>query len=48
MVLEVALLNIRPGQPAAFESALVEVLTIIASMPGYLLPDLARCLEHPH
>ncbi len=48
MVLEVVLLNIRPGQTAAFESALSEVLAIIASMPGYLLHDLARCLEDPH
>ena len=48
MVLEVALLNIRPGQAALFEAAFAEAQAIIASMPGYLSLELKRCLEEPH
>ena len=36
MILKVALLNSRPGQTAAFDSALSGVQATIASMPGYL------------
>jgi heme-degrading monooxygenase HmoA len=35
MILEVAILNIRPGESADFERAFAEVQAIIASMPGY-------------
>ena len=45
MILEVALLNVRPGQAAAFERAFGEAQAIIASMPGYLSHELRRCLE---
>jgi hypothetical protein len=34
MILEVAILNIRPGESADFERAFVEAQAIIASMPG--------------
>jgi heme-degrading monooxygenase HmoA len=35
LILEVAILNIRPGESAAFERAFAEAQAIIASMPGY-------------
>jgi heme-degrading monooxygenase HmoA len=47
MVLEVAHLDVKPGQSAAFESAFSEAQTIIASMPGYRRHELQRCVETP-
>jgi len=46
MVLEVAILDVRPDATAAFEAAFAEAQTIIAGMPGYLTHQLQRCLEH--
>ena len=45
MILEVAVLNVRPGAEPAFEAAFRDASAIIASMPGYLSHDLQRCLE---
>jgi heme-degrading monooxygenase HmoA len=45
MILELALLNVRPGQSAAFEEAFAQAQTLISSMPGYLSHQLQRCLE---
>jgi heme-degrading monooxygenase HmoA len=45
MILEIAPLQIRPGQSAAFEAAFAQAQRIIASMPGYLSHELQRCLE---
>lgn len=45
MILEVAILNVRPGQEAAFEQAFAEASPIIASMRGYISHELQRCLE---
>ena len=45
MILEVALLNVRPGESPAFEQAFKQAQAIIASMPGYLSHQLQRCLE---
>jgi heme-degrading monooxygenase HmoA len=36
MILEVAILNIRPGESADFEQAFAEAQAIIASRPGYV------------
>lgn len=47
MVLEVAPLEIRPGQESAFEAAFSVAQAIIASMPGYRSHELQRCLERP-
>jgi heme-degrading monooxygenase HmoA len=47
MILEVAILNIRPGQREAFEAAFREAALIIASMPGYVDHELQHCLENP-
>jgi heme-degrading monooxygenase HmoA len=48
MILEVAMLNVRPGQQEAFEDAFTQAQKIIASMPGYLGHELQRCLEDPY
>jgi heme-degrading monooxygenase HmoA len=45
MILEVAILNVRPGQAQEFELAFGKAQTIIASMPGYLDHELQTCLE---
>jgi heme-degrading monooxygenase HmoA len=47
-VLEVAHLDVRPGQAEAFESAFAEARRIIASMPGYRWHQLQRCVEEDH
>jgi hypothetical protein len=41
MILEVAILNIRPGESADFEQAFAEAQAIIAARPGYV-PVRAR------
>jgi heme-degrading monooxygenase HmoA len=45
MILELALLHVRPGQSADFEAAFTSAQRIIASMPGYLSHELQRCVE---
>lgn len=45
MILELAILHIRPGESDAFEAAFSEAQTIISSMPGYLGHELQRSLE---
>jgi heme-degrading monooxygenase HmoA len=45
MILEVAPLQIRPGQAAEFEAAFLQAQAIIANMPGYIAHELQRCIE---
>ena len=45
MVLEVAILDVKPGQEAGFEAAFAEAQAIISSMDGYVSHELRRCLE---
>jgi len=47
MILEVAPLQVRPGQAEAFEAAFREAQRIIAAMPGYRSHELQRCIERP-
>ncbi|MEX5747399.1 antibiotic biosynthesis monooxygenase [Massilia sp. X63] len=47
MILEVATLDVRPGQQDAFEAAFRRASGIIAGMPGYVSHQLQRCLERP-
>ena len=47
MILEVAPLQVRPGQAEAFEGAFREAQRIIAAMPGYRSHELQRCIEKP-
>lgn len=45
MILEVAILNIKPGQEKAFELAFSKALPIISSMKGYISHQLQHCIE---
>jgi heme-degrading monooxygenase HmoA len=45
MVLELAVLDVRPGQAAEFEAAFGDAKSIIASMPGFVDLELQRCIE---
>ena len=45
MVLEVAILNVRPNQTAEFEEAFGTAQSIISSIPGYGRHELRRCIE---
>ena len=47
MILEVALLDVKPGQQAEFEVAFGEAQKIISSMGGYRSHQLQRCIENP-
>ena len=48
MILELALLDVKPGQDAAFEVAFDRAQDIIAHMPGYVSHQLQKCLETPN
>ncbi len=45
MVLELAILDVVPGQVREFEAAFESAERILASMPGYLDHSLKRCIE---
>jgi heme-degrading monooxygenase HmoA len=45
MILEVAILKIKPNMNQEFEVAFQEASRIIASIPGYISHDLQKCLE---
>lgn len=47
MILEVAILAIKPGTNAEFEAAFAKARLIIAGMPGCVRNELQRCLENP-
>ncbi len=48
MILEVAVLNVRPTEAAAFEAAFRRAQAIIAAADGYLSHQLQRCIEMPN
>jgi len=48
MVLESALLHVKPGQEAAFEAAFGEARHIIGAMQGFISLTLSRCVEKPN
>ena len=48
MVLEIAQLQVRPGQTAQFEAAFAKAQAIIASIPGYIGHELQHCIENDH
>ena len=48
MVLEVAILDVKPGQGLDFEAAFGQAQTIISSMKGYVSHQLRKCLEKPN
>jgi heme-degrading monooxygenase HmoA len=48
MILEVATLDVKPGEEAKFEEAFSIAQRIISALPGYLSHQLQRCIENPH
>jgi heme-degrading monooxygenase HmoA len=48
MILELAILNVRAGQDAAFESAMKEARPLIAASSGFVRMELRRCIETVH
>jgi heme-degrading monooxygenase HmoA len=48
MILEVAILTVKPDQVAEFEAAFRQASPIIASMKGYVSHQLQRCIEVPN
>lgn len=47
MILEVAVLNVRPGQSAVFEAAMSEARPLIAATPGFQRIEVRPCVETP-
>jgi heme-degrading monooxygenase HmoA len=45
VILEAALLQVKPGLEADFEAAMREAAPLIASTPGYISHEVQRCLE---
>jgi heme-degrading monooxygenase HmoA len=45
MILEVAILDVKPGQEKEFELAFSKAQSIISSMAGYISHQLQRCIE---
>ncbi|MCM3259062.1 antibiotic biosynthesis monooxygenase [Paenibacillus lautus] len=48
MILEVAMLQVKPGQTADFERNFQVASGIISKMKGYIHHELKRCLEDDH
>lgn len=48
MILESALLDVKPGQETAFEAAIKEARPLIAATPGFRSIAVRRCLETPN
>ncbi len=47
MIVEHALLPVRPGQEAAFEAALVEAVPLISAAVGFRSVSVSRGVERP-
>ncbi|NNL87012.1 MAG: antibiotic biosynthesis monooxygenase [Myxococcales bacterium] len=48
MILEVAVLDVKPGEATAFEAAFCEAERLIAGIDGYQRHELRRCVERDH
>jgi len=47
MILEVAVITIKPGQGKLFETIFPEAEKVISSAKGYISHELRRCVETP-
>lgn len=47
MILEQAILPVKPGQGPAFEAALREALPLIQATPGFVKLEVRDCIEVP-
>lgn len=48
MILELAILDVRPSETSEFEAAFDEAKAIISAMPGFDHLQLQRCVENPN
>ena len=48
MVLEFAILDVKPGRSHEFEDAFIQAQEIISSMTGYVSHQLQKCVENPN
>jgi len=48
MILEVAILNVKPGRKAEFERDFATAGKYVSGIPGYVSHELQRCVESPH
>ena len=48
MVLELAILDIKPDKFAEFESNIKKAQAIISQSPGYLSHEFQKCVERPN
>jgi heme-degrading monooxygenase HmoA len=48
MILEVAILDIKPGLTEEFEAAFQTASPLMMSVSGYISHELKRCLENNH
>ena len=48
MILELAILDVRPAETTEFEVAFKEAKAIISAMPGFDHLQLQRCIEDPN
>lgn len=46
MILEIAILDVKPGREDEFEQAFSKAQKIISSMKGYISHQLQRCIEN--
>jgi heme-degrading monooxygenase HmoA len=46
VILEVATLDVKPGQTTEFEQAFAKAQRIIGASPGYVRHELQRCIEN--
>ncbi|MEZ5923101.1 MAG: antibiotic biosynthesis monooxygenase [Hyphomicrobiaceae bacterium] len=47
MILEHAILDVKPERTAEYERALAEALPLIAATPGFVDLEVRRCIERP-
>jgi heme-degrading monooxygenase HmoA len=47
MILETAVLDVKPGRASEFEAAFAQAQRILSASPGYLSHELMRCIEKP-
>ncbi|ERB66469.1 antibiotic biosynthesis monooxygenase family protein [Vibrio coralliilyticus] len=47
MILEVAILDVKPDMEKEFEQNFAKAQAIISSMKGYVSHQLQRCIENP-
>jgi heme-degrading monooxygenase HmoA len=45
MILEVAIVKIKPDEISNFEAAFAKAAPIVASIPGYISHEMVRCVE---